>query len=147
MKRIAICLSSHRMTRTKWVAAAWIAGVTVPAALATVFIVGCCVLPFHGLLHKVMPLCHIATHVLHGDADDDHHDHDTQTAPVPPKQEPVKQAIKFLRPLPQTIFSASVVAETPATTPAAYRSFVTLGAARCDDDVGRRLASLTFLRV
>ena len=135
------------MARRKFVAAAWIAGVTVPAALATLFLVGCCVLPFHGLIHKVMPLCHIATHLLHGGADDDHHDHDPQTAPVPQKQEPVKQAIKFLRPLPFPSNVATLVSQTPSTTPAAYRSFVTLGAARCDDDVGRRLAALTFLRV
>lgn len=134
------------MKRSRWVAGAWIAGVTIPAMLATVFLIGCCVLPFHGLLHKVMPLCEIASHVMRGDHDDDHH-HDDGPAPVPQKQEPVKHVVKFLRPLPVQPIIAALTAESPAATPAAYRSFITLGATRCDDDVGARLARLDILRV
>lgn len=134
------------MKRSRWIAAAWVAGLTVPAMLATLFVVGCCILPFHGLLHKVMPLCEIASHVMRGHDDHDHH-RDDGPVPVPQKQDPVKQIVKFLRPLPTQPITANLTAESPAATPAAYRSFITLGAIRCDDDVGTRLARLDTLRI
>ena len=146
MERTEFCLSAEQMKRSKWIAAAWVAGVTIPAFMATLFLVGCCVLPFHGLIHKVMPLCQIAAHVMRGEHGDDH-DHDAQTAPVPQKQEPVKRIVKFLRPMGIAPISGLPVLSTAATTPAAYRSFITLGAARCDDDVGARLASLAIFRI
>ena len=46
--------------RRRFVAAAWIAGATVPLLMATVFIVGCCVLPFHDVMHRLMPVCAMA---------------------------------------------------------------------------------------
>jgi len=135
------------MQSSKWIAAAWIAGVTVPALAATVFLVGCCVLPFHGLIHKVMPLCEIAAHMMRGEHGQDHH-HDAQPVPVPEKQEPVKRLVKLLLPVQNSAaMTVDVPSPSPATTPAAYRSFITLGAARCDDDVGGRLASLNILRI
>jgi hypothetical protein len=39
------------MRRTA-IAAAWIAGTTVPLLAAVVFVFGCCVLPFHGYIHR-----------------------------------------------------------------------------------------------
>lgn len=134
------------MKRSRWVAALWIAGITVPALAATVYLIGCCVLPFHGLIHRVMPLCEIAAHVMRGEQGDDHH-HDAQTAPLPEKHEPATRVVKFLRPTGITPPAVVLVASSPATTPAAYRSFITLGAARCDDDVGSRLANLDTLRI
>lgn len=134
------------MQRSKWIAAAWVAGVTLPAFMATLFLVGCCVLPFHGFIHKVMPLCQIAAHVMRGEQGDDHQ-HDTQTVPVPQKQEAVKRIVKFLRPIGIAPVSGVCGVSTAATTPAAYRSFITLGAARCDDDVGLRLARLDIFRI
>ena len=129
--------------RRRLIAAAWIAGATVPLLLATLFVVGCCVLPFHGLLHKVMPACEIAAHLMRGG-----HDHDDHPQPSPPaqeRQEPAKQ------------FAASLTAATPFThevsqelrlriaPAAAYRSFITLGALRCDQDVGVVILDQTFL--
>src|SRR5438105_15198488 len=38
---------SPPMRRTV-IAAAWIAGTTIPLLAATIFVFGCCVLPFHG---------------------------------------------------------------------------------------------------
>src|SRR5215208_2935260 len=68
------------------VAAVCVAGSTVPLTLAAAFLFGCCVLPFHGVVHRVLPLCHMAVGILHGghDADDaDHH----PVPPAPPKQQ------------------------------------------------------------
>lgn len=135
------------MKSSKWIAAAWIAGVTVPALAATVFIIGCCMLPFQGMIHKVMPLCEMAAHVMRGEHGDEHH-RDAQPVPVPEKQEPVKRVVKLLLPVHNgAATTVAVLSPSPATTPAAYRSFITLGAARCDDDVGGRLASLNILRI
>lgn len=118
---------------------------TLPAMVATVFLVGCCVLPFHGLIHKILPLCEIAANVMRGA---DHHDHgSTQPVPVPEKQQSGSQMGKMLVPVGNVVPALHVLGDTPATTPAAYRSFMTLGALRCDDDVGRRLAVLDTLRL
>src|SRR6266849_3953183 len=51
------------MRRTA-IAAAWIAGTTVPLVGAVVFLFGCCVLPFHAYIHKAIPLCHLAMEVV-----------------------------------------------------------------------------------
>jgi hypothetical protein len=135
------------MKRSKCIAAAWVAGITVPALAASVLLIGCCMLPFHGVIHKMMPLCKMAAHVMRGEHGDDDHHHDAQTAPLPKKQEPAKRVVKFLRPVGFAPTAVVLVSPSRATTPTAYRSFITLGAARCDDDVGRRLANLDTLRI
>ena len=128
------------------VAAAWITGATVPLLLAAVFLFGCCVLPLHGVMHKLMPLCEMAASVMRGDHAAGDHEHDA----VPPepgrqKKEPVKRiasevanAFRLLA----TTASQRVVTPTAAT---AYRSFITLGAIRCDRDVGLHALVETFL--
>jgi hypothetical protein len=83
---------------------------------------------------------------MRGEHGDDHH-HDNQTPPLPEKHEPATRVVKFLRPTGIMSPAVVLVASSPATTPAAYRSFITLGAARCDDDVGARLATLDTLRI
>jgi hypothetical protein len=147
MQRTEFCLLRDQMKRSKWIAAAWVVGFTIPALTATVFLIGCCMLPFHGVIHKIMPLCQIAAHVMRGEHGDDDHHHSAQTAPLPEKREPVKRVLKFLRPVGLAPTAAVLVSLSPATTPTAYRSFITLGAARCDDDVGNRLANLDTLRI
>ena len=54
------------MKRTA-IAAVWIVGATVPLLASVVFVFGCCVLPFHGYIHKVMPLCHMAVGLMSGE--------------------------------------------------------------------------------
>lgn len=123
------------------VAAVWIAGATVPLLLATVVFVGCCALPFHKVTHKVlMPICHFAASVMPGDAPAD-----ADTLPAREKQEPVK---RFTTRVPAVFRLAAV--STPARTiaPTAsteYRSFISLGAVRCDRDVGLHVLVETFL--
>lgn len=132
--------------RRKAIAAAWIAGTTVPLVLATVFLVGCCVLPFHRIAHKLMPICEMAANVIRGDHAD--HDHEHDAVPPPPareKQEPVK---RIATEVPNMYRLAAVGAELRAIAPTAtrdYRSFITLGAVRCDRDVGLHVLVETFL--
>src|SRR5438132_1090981 len=130
------------MKRT-FVAAAWIAGSTIPLLVATVFVFGCCVLPFHGMIHRLMPLCQVAAGIMSGD----HHNGAAAPMPMPAreKQEPVKRlftevAIAFV--VARSIDQPRTATPTAA---AAYRSFISLGATRCDQDVGLHLLIETFL--
>ena len=109
------------------IAAIWIAGATVPLLAATVFLFGCCVLPFHRVVHKLMPVCELAAAMMRGDRG---HQHDA--TPAPEKQEPVKRIATVV---PQVFRLAA------ATTD---RSFITLGAVRCDRDVGLHVLVETF---
>lgn len=134
------------MKRRRLIAAVWITGATVPFLLATVFLVGCCVLPFHQVMHKLMPICEMAASVMRGEHAADGHDHDA--VPPPPgreKQEPVKRVATEVPDLFR--FAAVTVAQrsiAPSAT-TAYRSFISLGAVRCDRDVGLHVLVETFL--
>src|SRR5688572_5285290 len=123
------------------VAAAWITGATVPLLLATVFFVGCCVLPFHQVMHKLMPICELATSLMRGE----HADGDAQQPmPAREKQEPVKRIVSSM---PLTFRLHAVPSTVHVTSPAAsaaYRSFISHGAVRCDQDVGLHLLVETF---
>ena len=125
------------------VAAAWIAGSTIPLLVATVFVFGCCVLPFHGVIHRLMPLCQTAAEVMSGH----HHDDDAAQVPMPArqKQEPVKRLcteLAFAFGVARPAVQPRMVTPTAA---ASYRSFISLGAARCDQDVGLHVLIETFL--
>jgi hypothetical protein len=127
------------------IAAAWILGSTLPLLAAAVFLVGCCVLPFHGVIHKMLPLCHTAAEMIAGhDHDADHHD-DAPATPAKQKEEPVKRIAT------ETVatfqLAAAIGAQHHTLPPAAsrYRSFITLGATRCDQDVGLNVLVHTFL--
>ena len=124
-------------------AAVWIIGATVPLLMATVFLVGCCVLPFHGVMHKLMPICEMAASMMRGDVADDQHQPDA-TPPGREKQEPVKRIVTQVPAVFRLVAedSVRVAAITSAT---AYRSFITLGAVRCDRDVGLHVLVETFL--
>lgn len=132
--------------KRRLVAAFWVTGATVPVLLATAFLVGCCVLPFHGVMHKLMPLCEMAANVMRGDNHADHeHDHDAVPPPAREKQEPVK---RIATEVPDAFRLAAMTATTRAIAPTAttaYRSFITLGAMRCDRDVGLHVLVETFL--
>ncbi len=134
------------MKRRRLIAAVWITGATVPFLLATVFLVGCCVLPFHQVMHKLMPICEMAASVMRGDHAADGHDHDA--VPPPPgreKQEPVKRVATEV---PDLFRLAAVTVAQRSVAPSAttaYRSFISLGAVRCDRDVGLHVLVETFL--
>ena len=132
--------------KRRLVAAFWVTGATVPVLLATAFLVGCCVLPFHGVMHKLMPLCEMAANVMRGDSHADHeHDHDAVPPPAREKQEPVK---RIATEVPDAFRLAAMTATLRVIAPTAttaYRSFITLGAMRCDRDVGLHVLVETFL--
>lgn len=130
--------------RRKVIAAAWITGATVPLLFATVFLVGCCVLPFHNIAHKLMPICDMAASLLRGEHAA--HEHEaTPPAPAREKQEPVKRIATEV----PNVFRLAAIGGTPRviapTATTAYRSFITLGAVRCDRDVGLHVLVETFL--
>jgi hypothetical protein len=126
------------------IAAVWIAGATIPLLMAAVFLVGCCALPFHSVTHKLMPICEMAASVMRGEQAD--RDHDAlPSSPAREKQEPVKRIATQV----PSAFRLAVL--TPARHDAArqattsYRSFITLGAIRCDSDVGLHVLVEAFL--
>ena len=133
----------HRMKR-RMVAAVWISGATVPLLLATLFLIGCCVLPFHGIMHKLMPLCDMAAAVVRGEHPDDHHEHEP-LVPTRERQEPKKRVATVLPEISRVAaVSYAVHADAPQAA-TSYRSFISLGAVRCDDDVGLHVLVETFL--
>ncbi|HEY0141663.1 MAG TPA: hypothetical protein VGF48_12260 [Thermoanaerobaculia bacterium] len=127
--------------RRRVIAVVWIAGATVPLLLATVFLFGCCVLPFHQVAHKLMPVCHVAADLMRGETAPQEGD---AVPPAPGKQEPVKRIISTLTPV-QRLAAIAPVPRVAAPSPAsAYRSFITHGAVRCDRDVGLHVLVATF---
>lgn len=131
------------MSRTA-IAAAWIAGTTVPLVAALAFLFGCCVLPFHAYIHKAMPLCQIAIGVIRGEHAD-HHEGAQQPLPARAKQEPVKRIATEVPRSFQLAALTSVLRAAAPTDTSAYRSFISLGALRCDQDVGLYVLASTFL--
>lgn len=131
-----VAVSFLTMNR-RLIAALWIAGATIPLLAATLFVIGCCALPFHGVMHKVMPVCRMAIDAFRIDvskADGAEH----PAAPAREKQEPVKIALQRV-PSVRLLTTAVAPAATALASPAAYRSFITLGAIRCDRDIGLHL--------
>jgi hypothetical protein len=127
------------MKRTA-IAAAWIFGATVPLVASVVMVFGCCVLPFHAYIHKAIPFCHVAIGMMAGEQ----HGSPQQQVPASKKQEP---APRMTTEVPRAFHlsmtaSSSAIARNPMT---AYRNFMSLGAVRCDRDVGLHLFIVTFL--
>lgn len=125
------------VVRRTFVIAAWIAGATVPLLVATVFVFGCCVLPFHGVVHKLMPLCSVMTDVMRGDDSSGH------AATPPSKQEPVKR-IRSVAPSSFRLVSIATEQRFDPAMVTGARSFLSQGAVRCDRDVGLHLLVETF---
>jgi len=126
----------------RFVAAAWIAGATVPLLMGTVFVFGCCVLPFHQVVHQLMPLCEMATDVMRGE-----HEHDAPPqTPAREKEEPRARG-QVAEGRAQKIVVSPALCPLRSALPrasASYRSFITLGAVRCDQDVGLNVLVDTF---
>ncbi|HEV7424745.1 MAG TPA: hypothetical protein VGQ46_00150 [Thermoanaerobaculia bacterium] len=127
------------MRRTA-IAAAWVFGATVPLLMSVVFVFGCCVLPFHAYIHKAMPFCHAAMQVMTGEQ----HNTDQRQVPARSKQEPAK---RIATEVPSAFRVSAAMTSSPIAIDAktGYRSFISLGAARCDRDVGLHLLIVTFL--
>lgn len=122
------------MRRTA-IAAAWLLGTTVPLLAGVVFVFGCCVLPFHRVVHRVLPLCHVAMDIMRGDRQQERQ----PQLPAREKDQPSKPiATEVSRVFRVASFSAPQIHVAP-TAGTAYRSFISLGAMRCDQDIGLHL--------
>lgn len=141
-------LNVHRPSgwmKRRLIATVWVAGMTIPLLAGAVFLIGCCVLPFHGVIHKLMPLCDMAANVMRSDHADGHEHDAPPSAPAPQKQEPVNPLVTEI-PSTYRVLASTMVVLTPSTrSETAYRSYMSLGAARCDQDVGLYLLVETFL--
>jgi hypothetical protein len=126
------------------IAAAWIAGATVPAALAAVFVFGCCVLPFHRLVHRALPLCRIALPLINGAAQTN--DDQRTSTPAQERREPAKRIVTIAPNAVRAAAAAVAVRLFTASASTSYRSFIAQGAMRCDRDVGLHLL-VSMLRI
>lgn len=119
------------------IAAAWIFGATVPLLLGSVWILGCCVLPGHAVMHEVAPVCHAMAQS---------NDAPSQTPmPARDQQEPIKRIAVTLLAAAQDVRPVAMrVEHAPLHTLRSHRSFITLGALRCDRDVGLHVLVDTF---
>lgn len=119
------------------IAAGILLGATVPLLVMTVWMFGCCVLPFHRVMHRLIPICAMAADVLRGNVA-------PAATPAPVRREPVQRIVSETASAFRFVV-ARVLRE--ASTPLAatsYRSFIAHGALRCDRDVGLHLLDVTF---
>ena len=108
------------------------AGSLLPV-VATVYLFGCCVLPFHALLHGLVPMCGMATRAVHTES------RDAREEPAVPVSREARGAnvwAPMRLPARAPMLVAGTIAIVQAASPDFLRSFVTLGALRCDDDIG-----------
>ena len=131
MKRVAIAF-------------VWLGAMTIPVVLALVYSFGCCVLPFHNVLHRVLPLCAMARALSSHALPDGH---DDATPPSRRHHQPANHAL--VRGSVRSHSDAPVHSHLAWATRSdgAYRTFISHGAARCDDDTGQRLQLLVLLRI
>jgi len=110
----------------------WIAGLVctsavIPAALLSVLLFGCCVLPFHRIVHRYLPMCGGIVKLWTGES----HREAAPAKVVPGKAPaPLIVAARITTPI-----SATVDAIVPRPSPR-LRDRIAHGALRCDDDVG-----------
>ena len=130
----------------RFVGLTWLIGASAPLALAA-FLIGCCALPLHGLVHRLLPLCEMAEAALaahhHGG-----HSHEPPAAPPAPKQDGPDGPRLVWKNEPRALYQVALV-PSGSSVPVELirRSQLAPSAFRCDDDVGTRLARLDTLRI
>ena len=135
------------MKRRRIVVLTWLAATAAPVALAVVLI-GCCALPFHGLVHRLLPLCDMAETALTAHHHGDHEGHEPPAAPPAQKQDGQDgPRLAWKSEARGTFFVTVAAVATRVPQAVAHRSQTAPGAFRCDDDVGTRLALLDTLRI
>jgi len=110
---------------------AWIAFACMPTVAISVLIFGCCALPFHRVIHRILPVCSgiMKTHESH-----------TPTTPAPVAAKVA--SVVFARPVAKSATPIAPLAPRPVPL---LPSRIGLGALRCDDDVGLHLLLLILL--
>lgn len=121
-----------------------LAGAGLPAVAAAVVLVGCCVLPFHGVIHRLLPLCQTAAAIVGGEGDGGH-DHSVP-APPPQRTDDERGPAAAARWSAGVFPALAVTAQTVVGTRSRLRALSRPEATRCDDDVGARLTLLRVFR-
>ncbi len=107
-----------------WIAGIYIGGVTVPAVAMTLFLFGCCALPFHRVVHRFFPVCGGIVKMLTTPAHDD-------AIPSNAAPKPTIGKVIFAKRLPGLAFDVVPLA---TATPL-----------RCDEDIGLHLLLTVLL--
>lgn len=115
--------------RVKVLAAVMLTGSAI-AALAAAFIFSCCVLPFHREIHSVVPLCHVAK-AMTSDAGQPS---DDPGRPAEKQRDDHRSLTRST--LSSGIPDVSAVNVSGLRGSASRRAYRSLGAMRCDSDVG-----------
>jgi hypothetical protein len=118
-----------------WIAGLCVAGVTIPVTLMTVFLFGCCVLPFHRGIHRVFPICGGIVKLLTPQAHDD-------AIPTKAAPKPSISRVIFAKRLPGVAIHIALLPPARPLRPIDRR---TQSAMRCDDDVGLHLLLAVLL--
>jgi hypothetical protein len=109
----------------------WLTSAFAPSIVSFILAFGCCVLPFHKSVHRVMPACHVAMQLASPVKDED------ESTPAEPRDDRAQRfaaaASPRLRFVPVTMAAMNV---TSSLSPTFMRSSFSPGAARCDSDVG-----------
>lgn len=114
----------------------WLAATSVPVAFSAVLTFGCCALPFHRAIHRLVrcgQMIRVAVGV------------DQRDAPSTPAKQPTKAQ--------RAITAVARALQPPRIQPAAVdadaadgvRNTISFGALRVDDDIGLRALLATFL--
>ena len=121
-----------------WIALAWMGAVTVPALLMVVFLFGCCVLPFHQVLHHAFPICGgIVAFLIH--------------SPMPPipggaaTPPPARVQLTPLLGAVMTLFSSQRSALAVRIAPPISRAQLAFGGVPSERDVGLHLFNATLI--
>lgn len=132
-------MQDHKIMKRPLLAIGIALSTVAPAVIGAAFLFGCCVLPFHGVVHRVMPLCHAATDFLLDGGSE-------QQQPALPVQSSEKTT-RLSPSLPPHLFHHAPLTATTLTAQRSstdLRSFISLGALRCDDDIGLSAFLNTF---
>lgn len=114
--------------------------------LAALLIFGCCVLPFHKVVHAVVPLCHGAAELVAGTASGE--PVDGAPASTPEAKRPLEMFKAIVRghsTAGAMAVLADLVAQSTALHRLAPRNAMSLGALRVDDDVGAQSLLSSFV--
>jgi hypothetical protein len=129
-------LQDSNFVKRIWIAALLVGGATIPALLMAAFLFGCCVLPFHHVVHRVFPFCGGIVKLL---TPQPHHD---AVPSKPASKHTIGAAIVVKRAVAAFMRDEPLVV-THSLPP---RDRLAHGAVRCDDDVGLYLL-VSILRI
>ena len=124
----------------KLIATTWLIGGCIGAIAIVVFLFGCCVLPFHGVMHRALPICSHVAGILSGG-----HDSRTPATPAQSKIQPTLAKVLPADVVAQTVQQTSERVSLAAHNEQAARNLCTLGSLRVDDDIGLHTLFSTFL--